>query len=361
MHGVSFLTDLHEVFPGVDIAVTFAEKTDETIQVRIKTDQEWLPLEITGTGVLQAIQILSYIHRFEPSIVVLDEPDSHLHPNNQRLLCALLRRVAEDRGTQIMLTTHSRHVVDAIGRSSGFLWVRKGFVDVAGPDDEIGILLDIGALDVKERVGQPGTKAIVLTEDEITRPLETIFESSGFNMEKTTILPYFGISTIKQLRPLTKVIQGSNPSAKIIVHRDRDFYTDEEVSSWEADVRALGANPYVTPRRDIEGCFVNPDYLSETNKEFTEMEFQQLLNEVLEEQREKQIEDYVNGRIDTLKKRTQHSGINAGALAVEGGKGCANQSETILWEDSFASNAAPISGRSRKKHGCLPGVLEDKR
>ena len=138
----------------------------------------WVPLEITGTGVLQAIQILSYIHRFEPSIVVLDEPDSHPLSNNQRLLCALLRRVAEDRGTQIMLTTHSRHIIGVIGQGSGFLWIRNGFVDVAGPDDEIGILLDIGALDIKERVSKPGTKAIVLTEDEITRSLEAVLESS---------------------------------------------------------------------------------------------------------------------------------------------------------------------------------------
>ena len=28
---------------------------------------------------------------------------------------------------------------------------------------------------------------------------------------------------------------------------------------------------------------------------------------------------------------------------------------------SFASNPAPVSGRARKKHGCLPGVLEGKR
>ena len=147
------LNDLNEVFPGLAISVNFRERTDEFIEVLIKSTKDWVPLEIAGTGVLQTTQILSYIHRFGPSIIVLDEPDSHLHPNNQRLLCALLRRVAEDRGTQVLLTTHSRHIVDAIGPSSGFLWVRNGSVDVAGADDEIGVLLDIGALDVKERAG----------------------------------------------------------------------------------------------------------------------------------------------------------------------------------------------------------------
>jgi hypothetical protein len=313
----SFLTDLHEVFPGVDIKVDFDPRTDETIEVQIKTDRTWVPLEITGTGVLQAIQILSYIHRFEPSIVVLDEPDSHLHPNNQRLLCALLRRVAEDRGTQVMLTTHSRHIVDAIGRSSGFLWVRNGLVDVARPDDEIGILLDIGALDVKERVTQPGTKAIVLTEDEITRPLEAVLESSGFVMTHTTVLPYFGISSIRQLRPLMQIINTSNPQAKVVVHRDRDFLTNDEVSHWENELRAFGANPYVTPRRDIEGCFVRPDYLSQINRELTEIEFRQLLQEILSDLKERMIADYVNGRTDIVRKTIGSANLNPGDLAVE--------------------------------------------
>lgn len=103
----AFLSDLLEIFPEVQFRVEFIEETDESISVDVKDGSEWLPLELAGTGVLQATQILSYIHRFAPSIVVLDEPDSHLHPNNQRLLCALLRKVAEERSTQILLTTHT--------------------------------------------------------------------------------------------------------------------------------------------------------------------------------------------------------------------------------------------------------------
>lgn len=184
----SFLSDLFEIFPQVEFRVEFEDKTDEFITVHIRgSNKEWLPLELAGTGVLQATQILSYIHRFSPSIVVLDEPDSHLHPNNQRLLCALLRKVSEERGTQILLTTHSRHVVDAISSVARFLWVRNGTVDPADEDDEIGILMDIGALDVKEKITQPGTRAIVLTEDENVRPLKALLKSSGFVLDETAI------------------------------------------------------------------------------------------------------------------------------------------------------------------------------
>lgn len=311
----AFLNDLRDVFPKLDIRVDFDQETSEFIDVSIKTASEWVPLEIAGTGVLQATQILSYIHRFEPSIIVLDEPDSHLHPNNQRLLCALLKKVADERGTQVLLTTHSRHVVDALGAGSKLLWVRNGRVDVASPDDEIGILLDIGALDVNERAGKPHTDAVVLTEDEIVRPLEAILESSGFDLYRTAVLPYYGVTGIAQLRPLIKMIRKTNAKAKLIVHRDRDFLTDEEVEEWRVSVRSLGVEPFVTQGRDIESHFLNSDYLREGNPEVSKAAFEMMIQNVAEKTKLSTQSDFVNGRIEILKKSGER--INAGAIAAE--------------------------------------------
>ena len=231
-----FLFELRQVFPKVDLRVNFDKTLGEHIDVAITTNgTDWVPLEIAGTGVLQATQILSYIHRFQPSLMVLDEPDSHLHPNNQRLLCGLLRRVSSERETQVLLTTHSRHVIDSIGASSHVLWVREGGVDVASDDDEIGILMEIGALDVRERVGQPSTTAVILTEDDDTLLLKALVESSGFNMEYTVIQPYFGVTKAHNLRPLIAIIRKSNPKISITVHRDRDFLNSHEVAEWKQE------------------------------------------------------------------------------------------------------------------------------
>lgn len=38
---------------------------------------------------------------FSPKLILLAEPDSHLHPNNQRLLCSLLNTVAIERDVQV--------------------------------------------------------------------------------------------------------------------------------------------------------------------------------------------------------------------------------------------------------------------
>ncbi|MDR3674421.1 MAG: AAA family ATPase [Acidobacteriota bacterium] len=313
----NFLEDLRQVFPQVEIEIQFAEKTAEVIDVSITTDGQKVPLEIAGTGVLQALQILSYIHLFSPSMVVLDEPDSHLHPNNQRLLCALLTRVSQDRGTQILLTTHSRHVVDALTGSAALFWVRRGLVDVATADDEIGILLDIGALDIKERVGHASNTAIVLTEDELPGPLESVLVSSGFEMGKTVLLPYYGVTGMKQLRPLVKMIRSTNPSAKIILHRDRDFLTDIEIEEWRKNVRACNVEPFITTGRDIEASFLNPKYLAEKNHGHSEHDFAKMIEQVLKKEKDHLVADYVNGRVEITRKSGKSGTLNPGQLAVE--------------------------------------------
>jgi hypothetical protein len=225
--------------------------------------------------------------------------------------------VSEDIGPQILLTTHSRHVIDAVGSSSGYFWVRNGAVDVAQAEDEIGVLIEIGALDIKERAGQPGTKAIVLTEDEITGPIEKLLESSGFDMKKTAVLSYFGVTGVKQLSPLVTIISSTNPNAKVILHRDLDFMNDEEAEKWKTEVRACNVDPFVTRGRDIESHFINAKYLAELNQDLTEIEFEELINSVILEMEPNTTADYVNARIDMARKEKKSGNLNAGKIAVE--------------------------------------------
>lgn len=314
-----FLDDLHEVFPSLDFRIAYRPETAEFIDVQVKAGDEWVPIELAGTGVLQATQILSYVHRFHPSLIVLDEPDSHLHPNNQRLLCALLRTISEERETQVLLTTHSRHVVDALASTARFLWVRNATVDIAGQDDEIGILLDIGALDIKERVGAEGTKVVVLTEDENIRRLEVLLESSGFDMAATTVLPYYGATAIKNLRPLVKMIQGTNAQATIVLHRDRDFLDDAVVNGWEEQVRNLRVEAFTTEGTDLESHFLDADYLAEANG-VTQAEIQGMVDAVARDIQDNLVEKYVNAKIDIARRDGQIGSLNQGRLAVEAPK-----------------------------------------
>ncbi len=311
----SFLEDLRKLFPDIKLEVHYLKETDEHIMVYANTGAGRVPVELAGTGVLQAVQILGYVHYFHPSVIILDEPDSHLHPNNQRLLCRLLQGVAEERDTQVFLTTHSRHVVDALSGQASFLWVRNGTVETMQQDHDLAVLMDIGALDVKEMLSGSQAKCIVLTEDELKRGLEVLLESSGIALTESLVLAYYGCTSPHNLRPLLELIRISNPNAKIIVHRDRDYLTDNEVEKWVAQIRNMKTEPFLTTGVDVESHFLNARHLGALNN-VDEDEMQQMIDAATSACCDTSIEKYVNGRTDIEKKAGTFGKLNVGSLAA---------------------------------------------
>ncbi len=125
--------------------------------------------------------------------MLLDEPDSHLHPNNQRKLINMLMNLAEERHIQILLSTHSRHIIDELQANAKMHWVRNGGIVNEDSFDELKILLDLGALDRGDLLFQGKLKCVVLTEDEKYSSLEPILQSSGFILKEIEIWPYKGL------------------------------------------------------------------------------------------------------------------------------------------------------------------------
>ena len=142
-----FTADMQSIFPDIQIQIDFDANTDENIEATFKFGAgPTLPINSAGTSILQASQLLAYISLFRPQVLILDEPDSHLHPDNQRRLCGLISKLAADRGFQAIISTHSRHVLDSMRARSKVIWLSKGAV-VEQPDiNTTAVLLDLGAL-----------------------------------------------------------------------------------------------------------------------------------------------------------------------------------------------------------------------
>lgn len=313
----SFQRDLQSLFGDVTVEVEFDLTSQESIIINCVFDGRSVPLESCGTGLLQAIQILSYVHHFRPQLVILDEPDSHLHPNNQRLLCDLLEYIAGEYGSKILITTHSRHVIDALHGKAQFIWVQNGRAAIASPDDHIEILMDLGALDIKE-IASTHRKFYVLTEDKNLNRLRDVLLSNGFDEQDFALQSYFGVTDPHRLQVIIGLLSEIQPTSTIAVHRDRDFMTDDEVADWENAVRSFGAEPYVTEMRDIEDHFLDPIYLEEKNANLTEIEAGALLQQAIQNLAVNAVENYTNGRLEVLRKSGERN-FNHGAIAAAAG------------------------------------------
>ncbi len=70
-----------------------------------------------GFGVSQVLPVITkLLSTPEKSIILLEQPELHLHPNAQAALADLLLYVAEERNLQLIVESHSEHIVRRLQR-----------------------------------------------------------------------------------------------------------------------------------------------------------------------------------------------------------------------------------------------------
>lgn len=297
-----FNEKFHRFFPEYLISVDFDENINEMIEVSVTMPNGIsLPIDALGTSALQIVQILSYIYCFDPQMIILDEPDTHLHPNNQRKLISTLNDISNERNLQILLSTHSRHIIDEATGIANFFWMQSGTVykEISDICDSsiIQIMLDLGALDKSDFLRNPTIKWIICTEDARVDKdimLKTIFKSSGFNLDECIILPYNGCTKIDSVVLLTKFIHQFLPNTKIIVHRDRDFLSEETILTLKNKFQRNGIYLWVTPTVDIEAIFINAWHIQALYPELDFPFIETIINDARIETREDTLKRFVN-------------------------------------------------------------------
>ena len=72
-----------------------------------------LDLSNAGSGTLQVLLLLAFLYARPAAVILLDEPDAHQHVILQRQVYDLIRKVARERGGQVLIATHSEVILDA--------------------------------------------------------------------------------------------------------------------------------------------------------------------------------------------------------------------------------------------------------
>lgn len=289
----AFHEDLNDIFPDISIEISFNPRRDDNIDVYIIKGDLNLPIDTYGTGVLQTIQILSYLHLYRPKFLILDEPDSHLHPQNQKIIAGKLHELTTELGFQIILSTHSRHLLDSFQEVAEVHWIVDGKLSEEDYNF-VKVLLEIGALDKGDFLNNGNIKCIVLTEDSITKPLKAILMANEFNLDETDVWAYDGCSKLDTAVVLAAFIKKHAPNARIIIHRDSDYLSEDEKRDIAQKASDAGLDIFFTAGTDIESNFLNKDHLQSIFPELTDERYNQILQAAIEENRVKSMETYIN-------------------------------------------------------------------
>jgi energy-coupling factor transporter ATP-binding protein EcfA2 len=255
------------VFSGLKIHSSFDEKVDHHIEILVDVEGKRVPLELVGTGALQAIQLVAYATMYDPGLLLLDEPDAHLHPSNQRNLAATLLNIAEQGNTKIVLATHSRHIFGALTRSSltDVIWLKNGAIQERKQSEDLSILLDLGALDSFELLRSDKCRVVVLTEDTKIDRLRRLLEVNGFPKDRYMIQPFNGASHIMMCAAVADFFLKQGHDTHVLVHRDSDCLLPDEIEwylSRTASKLPGRCKLFLTPLTDVEHQFCQPAHIA---------------------------------------------------------------------------------------------------
>jgi len=105
--------------------IDFNDKSDEYVTASYYEECESKKLTMdfnsSGSGYMQILQILAPIYSVCPhqcKIVLLDEPDAHLHPNMQIALAKSLMQIQRELDVQIIISTHSPSIIQTVSPNS---------------------------------------------------------------------------------------------------------------------------------------------------------------------------------------------------------------------------------------------------
>jgi len=318
-----FINRFQEIFPEYNIEIEFDQNTDENIKAfLIKTTgtiEEKVPIDAAGTGILQAIQILSYINVYKPQLLILDEPDAHLHPNNQRKLLKIITNLANEKDIQIIISTHSRHMIDEaekLAEDCKIHWFSEGEIVDEKEVDIVKVFMDIGALDKGDLLRNGYIKSVVLTEDTTDLDmLENLLESSKFDMKKIDIWSYGGCTKVESAIILAEFIRKHAPGVNILLHRDKDYLTDEEIEEFKSKVTSDLIDIFITEGTDIESYYLNSKHLAQLNN-LNEDDLEIIIEKATNERSEESKTKFTNSRY-YLNKKNGNKEIKPGDLWKE--------------------------------------------
>ncbi|HET7056228.1 MAG TPA: AAA family ATPase [Thermomicrobiales bacterium] len=257
---------LQTYFGGQLGQVRFNDLLDQFVTVEYAEPSVNHDLYSVGAGFIQVLQLLSFILGRSPGVILLDEPDAHLHSSLQKTVVDVLDDLSRSRQMQVVLSTHSKEIINYVDPSRLVL-IEKGADRAASIGEtatQLTILQSLGEIDnvdayalVRNRrcLFVEGVSDIAIVERLAARLGLAVFAGD----DRVVVIPTSGADRFEHVQQLTVfegVLGGAIASFEI---RDRDGRTEGE----RTRIQAGAPRPlHILDLDCIESYLINPTVLA---------------------------------------------------------------------------------------------------
>lgn len=253
---------LQRLFPGYSFAET-EEIVPSNLFVKIPSG-DVVPFQDLSFGEKEVFFLLSFFlrHNVTNAVVVIDEPELHLHPELGRLLIRAMQRVKTN--NQIWLATHNAEIIDEAGRDRVIYIASDAETKTSrvihGSDEAAAIK------HLKDLFGYSGymgiAKNMVFLEGQDSSSDRKVF-SSLFPQQggKLKFIPAKSSDSMTRLNAAILAILESNLGwMQFYLIRDRDYLPPEAVMKYKEN---SSGRIHVLERHEIENYLLDEQLIAE--------------------------------------------------------------------------------------------------
>ncbi len=220
-----------------------------------------LDLSNAGSGTLQVLLLLAFLHARPATVILLDEPDAHQHVILQRQVHDLVREVARERGGQVIAATHSEVILDSTApeRVLGFFGEAPRALASRAEHDQVREALK--RVTTTHLLLGEETGAVLYVEGETAERILTewvrILDHPAREFFKRPFVYWLGGRSLREAREHYFAMRAAFPDLRGICLLDGDNRDEPDEETTKAGLTVLRWRRY-----EIENYLLQPDAIA---------------------------------------------------------------------------------------------------
>ena len=128
---------------------------DVYIGVEYKQNGKAYDLIAGGSGFHQTMTLLAFLYGYQPTTILLDEPDAHLHVNLQREILDYFKKKSIEKGVQFLIATHAEEFARGVDAQQILSLLQQVPTRIESTPEVLRALADVSNEEITRLMGSP--------------------------------------------------------------------------------------------------------------------------------------------------------------------------------------------------------------
>lgn len=128
---------------------------DVYIGVEYKQNGKTYDLISGGSGFHQTMTLLAFLYGYQPTTILLDEPDAHLHVNLQREILDYFKKKSAEKGVQFLIATHAEEFAKGVDAHQILSLLKQVPTRIESTPAVLRAMSDVSNEDIARLAGAP--------------------------------------------------------------------------------------------------------------------------------------------------------------------------------------------------------------